>query len=108
MAYLALITLMLFAVIGYAGAGIAFAVGRAHELEECETDFGMRAVAIMLLAFGAACTFVAIGLTGVLAFGGVVAWSSYMFAAQRVGVFQLYSGDDHRRTDFLQGNPLGR
>jgi hypothetical protein len=107
-AYLVVITLMLFALVGFAGAGIALAVGRAHELEECETDFGMRAVAVMLLAFGAVCTFVAIGMAGVFAFGGVVAWASYMFAAQRVGVFQLYSGDDHRRSDFLQRNPLGR
>ena len=108
MAYVIVLTLMLFSVIGYAGAGIALALGRARELEECEPDFGMRVVSAMLLAFGSICTFVAVGLAGVFAFGGVVSWASYMFAAQRVGVFQLYLRDDHRRADFLQRNPLGR
>ena len=102
------LTLMLFAAIGFAGAGVAFAVGRAREVSEAEIDIGMRAVTIMLFGFGAVCTYVAVGFTGIFAFGGVVAWASYIFSAQRVGVFQLYSADDHRRADFVQRNPLRR
>ena len=99
------LTLMLFASAGFAAAGLAFAVARARELAEAETDFGMRAVSLLLLAFGAVCTIVAVGLTGVFAFGGVIAWASYVFSAQRIGVFEIrrvYSGDDPRRSDFLQ------
>jgi hypothetical protein len=103
-----ILTLMFFAAIGFAGAGVAFAVGRAREISEAEIDVGMRAVTLLLFAFGAVCTYVAVGFAGVLAFGGVVSWTSYIFSAQRVGVFQLYSADDRRRADFLQRNPLSR
>lgn len=103
-----IITLMSFAAIGFAGAGVAFAVGRARELSEAEVDVGMRAVTLLLFGFGAVCTYVSVGFTGIFAFGGVVAWASYIFSAQRVGVFRLYSADDHRRADFLQRNPLSR
>jgi hypothetical protein len=99
---------MFFAAIAFAGAGVAFAVGRARELSEAETDVGMRAVTALLFGFGAVCMSVATGFSGILAFGGVVAWAAYMFSAQRVGVFRLLAGDDHRRSDFLQGNPLRR
>ena len=99
------ITLILFAAAGFAGAGAAYAVGRARELSEAEPDLGMRAVTVLLLSFGGICTFVAVGLTGVFAFGGVIVWASYVFSAQRVGVFEIervYSSDDPRRSDFLQ------
>lgn len=100
-----MITLLFFAAIGFAGAGVAFAVGRAREVMEAETDIGMRAVTVLLLTFGVVCALVAVGLSGVFAFGGVIAWASYVFAAQRVGVFEVervYSADDPRRPDFLQ------
>jgi hypothetical protein len=103
-----ILTLMFFAAIGFAGAGVAFAVGRARELSEGEVDVGMRAVTLLLFVFGAVCTYVSVGFAGILAFGGVVSWTSYIFSAQRVGVFQLYSADDRRRADFLQRNPLSR
>ncbi|MGQ0562625.1 MAG: hypothetical protein ACT443_12215, partial [Gemmatimonadota bacterium] len=99
---------LVFAAIAFAGAGVAHAVARARELAEGDLDIGMRAVCLLLIGFGGICTFVAVGFAGVLAFGSVIAWASYVVAAQRVGVFQLYSGDDHRRSDFLQRNPLGR
>lgn len=102
------LTLMLFAAIGFAAAGVAFAVARARELSDAEIDVGMRAVTVMLFGFAAVCTYVAVGMTGIPAFGGVVAWASYIFSAQRIGVFQLYSAHDHRRADFLQRNPLSR
>lgn len=99
------ITLMLFGALGFAAAGVSYAVARARELAEAETDLGMRAVTVLLLVFGSVCTLVAIGVTGVFAFGGVISWASYVISAQRVGVFQIqrvYSGDDPRRSDFLQ------
>lgn len=85
-------TLLLFAAVGFAGAGVSFAVARAREIEEGETDAGMRAVGVLLSIFGAACVFVCSGLSGVLAYGGVVAWVSYVLSAQRLGVFQIEDG----------------
>lgn len=82
-------TLMFFAAIGFSGAGAAFAVARARELEEAESDLGMRAVTLLLFLFGAACGFVAAGLSGICAFGLTVSWFSYVVAAQRIGVFRL-------------------
>ena len=83
------ITLMLFAAIAFAGAGVAWAVARAREVNEAQSDFGMRTVTTLLLLFGAACTMVAAGLIGVLAYGGVIAWFSYVCAAHRLGVFRI-------------------
>jgi hypothetical protein len=83
------ILLLFFAALGFAGAGIAFAIGRARELADGYPDLGMRSLAVMLLGFGAACTFLATSLSGVLAVGGVVAWVSYILSAQRIGVFQI-------------------
>lgn len=102
------VTLMMFAAVAFAGAGMALAVGRAREVSEAIPDVGMRAVSLLLFGFASICTFVAAGLAGVFAYGGVITWASYVYAAQRVGVFKLYSGDDHRRSDFLQRDPLGR
>jgi hypothetical protein len=87
--YAIVITLLFFSAIGSAGAGVAYAVGRARELTEWEIDVGMRAVTLLLFCFGAACSFVAVGLTGVFAFGGIIAWYSYVLAAHRLGVFRI-------------------
>lgn len=86
------IMLMVFATVGYAGAGIAYAVARAREIEEAEDDIGMRVVAALLAFFAAVCTFIAAGPSGILAFGGVVAWFSYVVTAQHAGVFWLEHG----------------
>ena len=82
-------TLMFFAAIGFAGAGVARAVARAHEMVEAETDLGMRAVMLLLFAFGAACMYVAAGVAGILGFGAVVAWFSYILTAHRLRVFRI-------------------
>lgn len=89
MSQVIVLMLMLFATVGFAGAGVAYAVARARELEEAESDIGMRAVSMLLLVFAAVCTFVALGLSAIFAFGGVIAWFSYVVSAQRVGVFWL-------------------
>ena len=83
------ILLMLFATVGFAGAGVAYAVARARELAEAENDIGMRSVAVLLFVLAAACTFVALGFSAIFAFGGVISWFSYVVSAQRVGVFWL-------------------
>jgi hypothetical protein len=83
------IILLLFAAVGFAGAGTAWAVGRAREINEAEADFGMRAVTTLLLIFAVACTIVAAGVIGVLAYGGVIAWFSYVCAAHRLRVFRI-------------------
>lgn len=78
-----------FAAIGFAGAGASVAVARQRFLAEIEHDIGMLGVAAMLFVFGALCTAVAVGLSGVLAFGAVMLWSSYVLMAQHVGLFRI-------------------
>jgi fatty acid desaturase len=83
------IVLLLFAALGFAGAGAALAIGRLRELTEGEADVGMRALAFVLCIFSGACTISAAGYLGVAAFGGVVVWTSYVLCAQHVGVFRV-------------------
>lgn len=83
------IVLLLFAVVGFTAAGASLAVARNRFVAERENDVGMMAVSIMLIVFAALCTAVAVGFAGVLAFGGVVLWASYVATAQRVGLFRI-------------------
>lgn len=83
------IVLLLFAVVGFTAAGASLAVARNRFVAEHENDVGMMAVSIMLIVFAALCTAVAVGFAGVLAFGGVVLWASYVATAQRVGLFRI-------------------
>ena len=83
------VALLLFAAIGFSGAGAALAVGRLHDLESGDADIGMRALAAVLAVFSAICTVSAAGFIGVAAFGGVIVWCSYVLWAQRVGVFRI-------------------
>lgn len=83
--------LLLFAAVGFTGAGAALAVARHRHVSDHEHDFGMLAVAGMLSIFGSLCTVVGGGFTGVLAFGGLILWVSYVATAQRVGLFQVHS-----------------
>jgi hypothetical protein len=87
--YAVTLTLMFFAAIGYAGAGVSFAIARTREVEEAETDLGMRAVSVLLLVFGIICTLVSAGIPGVLGYGGAISWFSYVFTAHRAGVFRI-------------------
>jgi threonine/homoserine efflux transporter RhtA len=86
------LVLLIFAAVGYAGAGISVAVSRQRKLMEGARDLGMLGVAGMLLLFAILCTVVSAGLFGVLAFGGVVGWASYLFMAQRIGLFRIEAG----------------
>ena len=81
--------LLLFALAGFAGAGAALAVARYRLLSEGERDLGLAGIAGMCLIFGALCTLAASGLFGVLAFGGVAVWASYLIMAQRLGLFTI-------------------
>lgn len=83
------IALLIFAALGFGGAGAALAVGRLRQITDGEPDIGMRALAVVLALFSAICTVSATGFAGVLAFGGVVGWCSYVFTAQHVGVFTI-------------------
>jgi formate hydrogenlyase subunit 3/multisubunit Na+/H+ antiporter MnhD subunit len=83
--------LLLFALVGFTGAGASIAVSRHRDLTDGESDMGMLAVAVMLFIFGALCTVVATGLVGVLAFGGISLWVSYVATAQRIGLFTVQS-----------------
>lgn len=83
------IALLIFAALGFAGAGAALAVGRLRQLADGEPDIGMRTLALVLAAFSAICTVSAAGYAGVLAFGGVIAWCSYVLCAQHIGVFSI-------------------
>ena len=84
--------LLLFALVGYTGAGASLAVSRYRYALDGESDVGMLAVAVMLFVFGSLCTIVAGGLVGVLAFGVVVLWVAYVATAQRIGLFRVESG----------------
>jgi hypothetical protein len=81
--------LLIFAAFAFAGAGVAFAMARVRKVTEAQTDLGMQAVALLLCLFGGACTFVAVGVVGIFAFGGVIGWFCYVVAAHRVGVFRI-------------------
>ncbi len=84
--------LLLFAAVGFTGAGAALAVARQRWCAEAERDYGMLSVACMLFVFGALCTAVSAGLSGILAFGGVLTLAAYIAAAQRVGLFRIEAG----------------
>lgn len=83
------IMLLTFALVGFAGAGAALAVARYRFLGEGERDLGLGGIAAMFLTFAALCTVAASGLFGVLAFGGVAVWASYLIMAQRLGLFSI-------------------
>lgn len=81
------IILLVFALIGYIGAGASLAVARYRALEEGRSDLGMLGVAAMLFMFGAVCTSVAAGVLGVVAIGGLAVWVSYIVMARQIGLF---------------------
>lgn len=84
------LVLLLFAAVGYAGAGASLAVARYRNLEDGEVDIGMFGVSAMLFAFAALCTIVGAGWLGVVAFGAIVVWASYIFMAQHMGLFYVH------------------
>lgn len=84
--------LLIFAMIGFSAAGAAVAVARHRLVADGERDYGLGAIAVMFALFGALCTTVASGLFGVLAFGAVVAWGSYLLMGQRLGLFSIEAG----------------
>jgi hypothetical protein len=86
------IILLVFAMIGFAGTGAALAVARSRYVSDGERDAGMLGVAAMLFVFGALCTLVGSGVSGVAAFGGVMLWVGYIVTAQRVGLFRIETG----------------
>ncbi len=81
--------LLVFALIGFTGAGAAYAVARHRLLTDGERDVGLYGIAVLFMAFAALCTVAASGLTGVLAFGGVTAWAAYLLMARRLGLLQI-------------------
>jgi len=81
--------LLIFAMAGFAAAGAAWAVARYRLVAEGERDYGLGAIAGMFVMFGALCTIAASGLFGVMAFGGVVSWGSYLLMGQHVGLFRI-------------------
>ncbi len=83
--------LLLIALVACAAGGAALAALRARSLHEGRTDHAMISVAVALLAVGALCTAAGGGLIGVLAFGGVSVWASYIATAQRLGIFRVQS-----------------
>jgi hypothetical protein len=52
----------------------------------------MVGVAVLLLGFGMLCSAVLGGVAAVLAVGGPTTGTVYLFAAQRIGLFQMRSG----------------
>ena len=83
------IALLVFAAAGFAGVGGSLAVARLHELQQGDSDLGMRAVAVVLTFFSGMCLVPVAGYLGVIAVGGVVSWFSYVLCAQRIGMFSI-------------------
>jgi hypothetical protein len=81
--------LLAFALVGFAGAGAALAVARYRLMVDGERDLGLAGITLMFLTFGALCTIAASGVFGVIAFGGVALWGSYLLMARRLGLFQI-------------------
>lgn len=86
------LVLLIFAAVGYVGAGVSLAISRQRKLTEGARDLGMVGVAGMLMLFGVLCTIVSVGAIGILAFGAIVLWASYLFMAQRIGLFKIEAG----------------
>jgi hypothetical protein len=86
------IGLLLIALAAYVAGGAALAVIRNRWLNEGRNDYGMFSVTGALLAVGSLCTAAATGLLGILAFGGVSTWASYIGTAQRLGIFHVETG----------------
>ena len=83
------IVLLILALVAYAAGGAALAVVRSRLFAEGRRDVGMTSVAGSLIVVGALCTTAGGGLLGILAFGGVTVWASYIATAQRLGVFRV-------------------
>lgn len=83
------IVLLLFGLVGFGGAGAALAVSRCREREQQTTDPGLVGVAALLAVFAGLCTAIAVEPSGVFAFGGVVAWLSYVLMAQHLEIFRV-------------------
>lgn len=83
------VILLLFALVGFGGTGASLGVARYRQVADGERDIGMLGVALMLFIFGALCTAVAAGASGILAFGGVAMWASYVLMAQHLGLFRV-------------------
>lgn len=83
------LVLLVFALVGFAGAGAAVAVIRSRWLIEGERDLGLAGIAGMFAVFGTLCTIAASGLFGVLVFGGIVVWASYILMARHLGLFRI-------------------
>jgi hypothetical protein len=81
--------LLLFAAVGFGAAGAALAVARYRLLGDGEHDYGLAAIAFLLGLFATLCTVAAGGLAGILAFGGVIVWASYLLTGQRLGLFTI-------------------
>lgn len=81
--------LLVFALVGYAGTGAALAVGRHRLMTEGERDLGLAGIGLMFGTFGALCTIAASGLVGVLAFGGITVFGTYLYMGQRLGMFEI-------------------
>ena len=84
--------LLLFAAIGFSGAGAALGVARARAHADGERDVGMLGVGTLLFAFATLCAAVLSGFSGVCAIGSALTWASYLFTAQRMGVFRVGCG----------------
>lgn len=91
------ILLLMFALVGFAGAGAALAMARHRWISEGEQDLGIGAIAAMFLAFGSLCTVAASSLFGIIAFGGVAVWASYILMARRLGLFTIEARPDSLR-----------
>lgn len=86
------LVLLMFALVGFVGAGASLAVARTRFMHDGVPDAGMLGIAGMLFVFGALCTSAGSGPVGVLVLGGVGVWIGYVTTAQRLGLFEIETG----------------
>lgn len=101
------LVLLLFGMVGFAGAGASLAVWRMREISEGERDSGILGGALLLAVFGTFSTLIGAGVAGVFGFGLVVGWVAYVLTAQRIGLLRVEAGgrpypeweptEEHRR-----------
>ena len=81
--------LLIIALAAFVAGGAALAVIRNRNLHDGRSDYGMVSVTAALLGVGSLCAVAATGMIGVLAFGSVSVWASYVMTAQRLGIFRV-------------------
>ncbi len=90
----AAVILLVCAAAAFAAAGAAAALQRYHVMDAGRNERGLTLIAGLLAVIGALCAGVVTGTSAVAALAVPVAWASYVFTAQRLGLFTIMRHDE--------------